>query len=66
MDYTVHELVALAGSGSLGAVALRLQSQESGINEATLTAQMAGHLAMMRDSVRAGLDPSLRSVSGLT
>lgn len=66
MDHTVHELVALAGGGPLSAVALRLQSRESGRSPEEITAAMAGHLAMMRQSVTEGLNPELRSVSGLT
>lgn len=66
MDYTVQELVTLAGDGPLSAVAIRLQSQESGFDADTLRAKMANHLQMMKDSVQEGLNPNLRSVSGLT
>jgi len=66
MDYTVHELVAMAGTGALSEAALKIQSRQNDTAPDVLKAQMAGHLAMMRESVRAGLDPSLRSVSGLT
>ena len=66
MDYKVHELVAMAGTGALSEAALKIQSRVTDTAPDVLKAQMAGHLAMMRESVRAGLDPSLRSVSGLT
>ena len=66
MDYTVHELVAMAGEGTLAQAALKIQSRETDTPPDTLKAQMAGHLDMMRESVRAGLNPNLRSVSGLT
>lgn len=66
MDYTVHELVSLAGEGTLAEAALKIQSRQTDTDPETLRAQMAGHLHMMRESVSAGLDPALRSVSGLT
>lgn len=66
MDYTVHELVTLAEGGSLSEAAIKIQSRETGAGREELWAQMTSHLGMMRESVQAGLDPSLRSVSGLT
>ena len=66
MDYTVHELVSLAGEGTLAEAALKIQSRQTDTDPETLRTQMAGHLHMMRESVSAGLDPALRSVSGLT
>ena len=66
MDFTLKEWVSLAGEGSLADAAVRAQAEETGMTEADVRALMRHHLTCMQESVRNGLDPDLRSVSGLT
>ncbi|NLV58719.1 MAG: L-serine ammonia-lyase, iron-sulfur-dependent, subunit alpha [Clostridiales bacterium] len=64
---TMAELFGAAekGSISLGEAALRWQMAESRQSEEAVKARMAQALAVMKESVQAGLDPNLRSVSGM-
>ena len=51
-------------SESIGKTALRWQAQDSGETEAAVYARMLDSLHVMRESVKAGLSPDLRSQSG--
>lgn len=64
---TVAELLQAASDtgASLGQVALSWQTKASGGSEETVLLRMGKMLSVMRDSVKAGLDPKLRSVSGM-
>jgi len=66
MDYTLREWVEKAGSGSIADAAIAEQAIESGLSQAEVKAIMRDHLACMKEAIRNGLDPDLRSVSGLT
>ena len=66
MDYTLKEWIALADKGSLADAAVRAQAAESGTDEEQVRALMLHHLRCMQEAVQDGLNPSLRSVSGLT
>lgn len=50
---------------SLGKVALRWQSKQDNSKEQTVYLRMEAALEVMRESVQAGLSPTLRSVSGM-
>ncbi len=64
---TIAELLTAAQeqNTSLGQVALLWQMEKSGQSQQALRAKMNEALAVMRASVQAGLDPALRSVSGM-
>ncbi len=63
---TIAEFLRNAAKyGDLGKAALRWQAKEEGCEEAILMQRMHDRLAVMRDSARAGLSPTLRSVSGM-
>lgn len=66
MDLTLKEWITLTGSGSLADTAVRLQAEESGMTEDDVRSVMRRHLKCMQEAVREGLDPALKSVSGLT
>lgn len=66
MDYTLKEWISLADKGSLADAAIRAQAAESGADEEQVRALMLHHLHCMQEAVQDGLNPSLRSVSGLT
>lgn len=66
MDYTLKEWLVLASHGSLADAAVKAQAEETGATEEQVRATMRHHLRCMREAVQSGLDPSLRSVSGLT
>ena len=51
--------------GSLGKAALHWQTKQSQCDEAILIQRMHERLAVMRESAKAGLSPTLRSVSGM-
>lgn len=51
--------------GSLGAAALHWQAKQDGCDEAQLMERMRTRLDVMRESAKAGLSPTLRSVSGM-
>lgn len=65
MEYTMSELIAAAQGSSIAAAAREAQAQEDGVAPEELTRRMAYHLQMMRDSVKEGINPDLRSVSGM-
>ncbi len=64
---TIAELLKAAENEqqTLGQAALLWQAKTSGKTEEAVKAQMFAMLSVMRDSVQAGLDPDLRSVSGM-
>ncbi len=51
--------------GSLGKAALHWQAKQEGCDESVLIARMHDRLSVMRESAKAGLSPTLRSVSGM-
>ena len=51
--------------GSLGKAALHWQAKQNNNTEEELIARMHDRLSVMRESARAGLSPTLRSVSGM-
>ena len=51
--------------GNLGKAALHWQSKREGCESTLLVERMRGRLEVMRESARAGLNPELRSVSGM-
>ena len=63
---SVAEIVALAGDGKISAVVLADQAAQMEVTEAEILARMRESLAVMRKSAEAGLQPGLRSVSGLS
>ena len=65
MEYTMSELISAAQGSSIAAAAREAQAREDGVSPEELSKRMAYHLQMMRESVREGLNPELRSVSGM-
>ena len=62
---TIAEILeGAAKHGSIAAAALHWQAKQNGGSEAAVREEMLRRLRVMRDSVQAGLDPALRSVSG--
>jgi L-serine dehydratase len=61
----MSELIAAAQGSSIAAAAREAQAREDGVSPEELSRRMAYHLQMMRESVKEGLDPELRSVSGM-
>jgi L-serine dehydratase len=62
---TIAETLAAAKAyGSIGRAAVRWQAEQDGASEAEECERMRRTLAVMRQSVRDGLDPDLRSLSG--
>lgn len=57
---------AEAGRSSISRLVLADQAEQTGLEEAALFARMRDNLAVMRQSVKAGSAPELRSASGLT
>ena len=51
--------------GSLGAAALHWQAKHEPVGEDALIERMHSRLSVMRESAKAGLSPTLRSVSGM-
>ncbi len=51
--------------GSLGAAALHWQCKQDGVEESVHIQRMHDRLNVMRESAKAGLNPKLRSVSGM-
>lgn len=51
--------------GNLGKAALHWQAKHEGCHTEKLIERMRGRLEVMRESAKAGLDPDLRSVSGM-
>lgn len=69
MDYdTIEELVQAARQQgtTIGAVILRDQALDMEISESEIYARMEHNLTVMEESVKAGINPALRSTSGLT
>lgn len=65
MEYTMSELLKAAQGTSIGQAAREAQAREDGIAPEELSRHMIRYLHVMRDSVKDGLDPELRSVSGM-
>lgn len=65
---TIGELCQAAESAGrpISQVILSDQAQQLGLEEQELYGRMAQRLQVMKESVRTGLDPSLRSASGLS
>ncbi len=63
MEYTMSELLRAAQGTSIAQAAKETQAREDGVTQEELTRHMILYLHVMRDSVQAGLDPELRSVS---
>jgi L-serine dehydratase len=64
---TYSDLVAAASiHGSIGAAALALESEETGLPREDLVERMRHELAVMEDAVSGGLGDTTRSRSGLT
>ncbi len=62
---TIAEVLAAAqAAGSIGMAAARWQAAQDGLETQAVLARMARTLAVMRQSIRDGLEPGLRSVSG--
>ena len=63
---TIAEFLRNAAKyGDLGKAALRWQAKEEGCTEDILLKRMHDRLSVMRQSAKAGLSPTLRSVSGM-
>ncbi|MDR0898087.1 MAG: L-serine ammonia-lyase, iron-sulfur-dependent, subunit alpha [Oscillospiraceae bacterium] len=66
LEHAIAELVQAAGSGSIAAIARQDQARANHQDEAVLNDKMRAALLVMRESVAEGLNPDLRSVSGMT
>ena len=69
MEYrSIAELVALAEreGKTIGQIALAAQAEEDRVPEAELRERMREALQVMREAVKSGMQPDLRSVSGMT
>ncbi|MEA4899501.1 MAG: L-serine ammonia-lyase, iron-sulfur-dependent, subunit alpha [Eubacteriales bacterium] len=64
--YAVSELVTQAGEGPIWRVVLRDQAIEDGAPEQVLIDQMSEVFQVMREAAAEGMDPQLRSMSGMT
>ena len=66
MDYnSIRELIDMAGTGKISDVVLSCQADEDRVSKDQLIAYMRECLHVMEDSVEAGLQPDLRSNSGM-
>ena len=66
MEYqSMVELLEAARGKSIAEVAKQSQALEDGLEIDVLTSRMVRHLKTMRESVQEGLNPNLRSVSGM-
>lgn len=66
MEYnSVKELIELAGSGKISDVVLACQADEDRTDKAALIEYMRKCLRVMEESVEAGMQPDLRSNSGM-
>jgi L-serine dehydratase len=63
MEYTMSELLRAAQGTTIAQAAKEAQAREDGVTPEELLSHMIRYLHVMRDSVKAGLDPELRSVS---
>ncbi|NLB90084.1 MAG: L-serine ammonia-lyase, iron-sulfur-dependent, subunit alpha, partial [Clostridiales bacterium] len=66
MVYTLADLAIIAAEKkcSLGEAALTIQCEEENASKEKLLAKMEKAFSTMKDSIKAGLNPSLRSMSG--
>ncbi len=66
MIYTLNDLVSWSQSNqeTLGETARRLQSEQDQVSQEQLNLQMEKSLFVMKESIQAGLNPHLRSMSG--
>ncbi len=65
MEYTMSDLLSMAQGSTLATAAKKAQAEEDGVTAEALTQRMLAYLQLMRDSVKEGLNPELRSVSGM-
>ena len=66
MDYnSMAELLEAARGKTIAEIAKATQAEEDGISIEALSQRMVKHLQTMRESVYEGLNPNLRSVSGM-
>ena len=66
MEYgSVRELIALAGDGKISDAVLASQAETDGAQPAALLATMRACLRVMEESAEAGMQPDLRSNSGM-
>lgn len=63
---SIMELIAFAGGQSIGQVVLTDQAEQDGVSPEILIQQMRQALCVMRQSVEEGLNPALKSVSGMS
>ena len=66
MDFTLKEWCRLAGNGSIAQAAIRQQAMELGTSEDQVRTIMGQRLTVMQEAVQEGLQPDLKSVSGMT
>jgi L-serine dehydratase len=64
MQTIAETLTAANVYGSIGKAAIRWQAEQDGVEESAVRARMGETLAVMRQSMRDGLNPDLRSLSG--
>ena len=63
---SMMELIAFAGQQSIGQIVLKDQADQDGVTVEALSERMSQALSVMRQSVEEGLNPALRSVSGMS
>ena len=66
MDHTLKEWIELSEGRTLPEAALCEQAAETGMEKEDVRREMARRLQIMKDSVQTGLDPVLKSNTGLT
>lgn len=66
MDLTLKEWCLLACDGDMAQAAIRRQAMEYAMDEDQVRTLMGERLTVMQEAVTEGLQPSLRSVSGMT
>ncbi len=65
LEQSIRELVEAAGGETIGETVKREQAASNGQEISAVVDKMRGMLTVMRDSVSEGLDPALKSVSGM-
>lgn len=65
MEFNVETLASIS-KGSIASFIIAEQCKEMGISHEKLLKKMADHLQIMKESISDGLNPNLKSVSGLT
>ncbi len=65
-QYAIAELVAQAAGGPIWGAVLRDQAETDGCDEQTLMDRMEKALTVMREAAKSGMEPDLKSMSGLT